>query len=70
MRRDFVHVQRLTVWNVDASGHSRSGEGEDVERGEVGQEKLVLLELLGPRQPRKDVLGRVDKGLQPEYFLS
>ena len=59
----FRVVHPLTVWNVDAGGHSGAGEGEDVERGEVGQEELVLLELLGPRQPRENVLGRVYKGL-------
>ena len=54
----------LTVGNVDPGGDAWPREGEDVERGEVGQEELVLLELLGPRQAREQLLGAVDQGLK------
>ena len=54
----------LTVGNVDSGGYSGPCEGEDVEGGEVGQEELVLLKLLGPRQAREQLLGAVDQGLK------
>ena len=60
----------VVVGNVDAGRHSGAGEGEDVEGGEVGQQELVLLELLRPGEPRQDVLGRVNQRLQPSLIDS